>query len=140
MGTEISFGQTEISSAFSNARRTPWFRLQAVETTADRPTVVMAKCTEELQQETLLETRGGGRERRNQTTSARCLRETFSLAPSDSHTPSAECRGTLHVYFHGSQNDQLQLASLHKSFASLFSNISKTTSRRLCELVRRRLK
>lgn len=35
---------------------------------------------------------GSGRERRNQTTSARCLGETFSLAPSDSHTSSAESR------------------------------------------------
>lgn len=55
MGTEISFGQrenqpqtgkTKISSVFSNAPRTPWFWLQVVEMTEDRPAVVMAKYTE----------------------------------------------------------------------------------------------
>lgn len=36
--------------------------------------------------------------------------------------------------------DQLKLTPLHKYFASFFSNISKTSPRKLCELVRRLLK
>lgn len=77
----------------------------------------------------------GGR-RGNQTFSARCFGKAFSLAPSASHTSSAECRATLHIESHRPQNHQLKLTSLHKYFASFFSSISKVS----CKLVRRPLR